>query len=362
MKRIIFTVTNDLSYDQRMQRISRTLVEAGYKVKLVGFKKSGSIPLKEETFEQKRFNMLFKKGKLFYLAYNFRLFWYLLFQKVDILVGIDLDTIISHVVVGKLRRKTIGYDAHEYFTELPEVVGRGYVGPVWRFIERFAVPKTDFRITVTQGLVDILSEKYNKPFNLVRNMPILKNMVAGEQSDPYMIYQGFLNKGRGLETIIDVMQEVDMRLVIAGDGDISQELKDLAKTKGVEDRIEFLGFVGPDELKTLTSGAILGINLLENLGLSYYHSLGNKFFDYVQAGVPQLAMNFPEYANLNKEHEVAMLLPDLDKFTVLQAIKFLLGNKGEYERLKENCLAAREKWTWEGEAKRLVEIYDGLST
>ncbi len=74
-KQIILTVTNDLSYDQRMQRISTTLVKIGYDVLLVGRKRSLSIPLKTMPFEQKRLRCWFNKGKLFYIEYNIRLFF-----------------------------------------------------------------------------------------------------------------------------------------------------------------------------------------------------------------------------------------------------------------------------------------------
>ena len=64
----------------------------------------------------------------------------------------------------------------------------------------------------------------------------------------------------------------------------------------------------PDELKSYTQKAKLGINLVEHLGLSYYYSLSNKFFDYIHAGLPQITMNFPEYKNLNDKYQVAILI------------------------------------------------------
>ncbi|HYM93602.1 MAG TPA: hypothetical protein VET23_05635, partial [Chitinophagaceae bacterium] len=78
MKRIYLTVTNDLSYDQRMQRICTSLSNNGYLVTLVGLKLHHSIPLKNETFRQKRIHCRFRKGKWFYREYNIRLFFFLL--------------------------------------------------------------------------------------------------------------------------------------------------------------------------------------------------------------------------------------------------------------------------------------------
>src|ERR1700704_1922409 len=94
MPRIIFTVINDLTYDQRMHRICNSLADAGYDVLLVGRKLSSSTPLKQEKFQQRRLKLHFTRGKLFYIEYNIRLFFFLLFKKFDIICGIDLDTIL----------------------------------------------------------------------------------------------------------------------------------------------------------------------------------------------------------------------------------------------------------------------------
>ncbi|RMG81268.1 MAG: glycosyltransferase, partial [Bacteroidetes bacterium] len=125
-KRLLFTVTNDLTYDQRMIRICTTLSRAGYDVCLIGRRRRHSEPLRpgQYPFRQKRLFCFFEKGKLFYLEYNFRLFCLLLISRFDLVCSIDLDTILPGFLVAGLRRKIQVYDAHEYFTELPEVVHR----------------------------------------------------------------------------------------------------------------------------------------------------------------------------------------------------------------------------------------------
>ena len=105
MKRITFTVTNDLSYDQRMQRICTSLVKAGYDVLLVGRKLNDSVVLKKEAFKQKRLYCFFKKGFLFYAEFNLRLFFSLLFIKTDAVCAIDLDTILPCYFISALRGK-----------------------------------------------------------------------------------------------------------------------------------------------------------------------------------------------------------------------------------------------------------------
>ncbi|MBL4649782.1 MAG: glycosyltransferase, partial [Aureispira sp.] len=62
MKKIYFTVTNDLTYDQRMIRICTSLANVGYDVWLVGSKRPNSKPLNKQAFQQKRLNCFFERG------------------------------------------------------------------------------------------------------------------------------------------------------------------------------------------------------------------------------------------------------------------------------------------------------------
>ena len=134
MKRLVFTVTNDLNYDQRMIRICTSLSNSGYKVLLIGRK--SSTPLIKKQFSQKRLYCFFNKGKLFYIEYNLRLFFYLLFAKCDLICAIDLDTIIPCYLASVLKKKRRVYDAHELFCEMKEVVSRPAIFRVWKFIEK----------------------------------------------------------------------------------------------------------------------------------------------------------------------------------------------------------------------------------
>src|SRR5215472_3995613 len=94
MKRLAFTVTNDLTYDQRMIRICTSLSRGGYHVTLIGRKQKTSVALSSQPFFQKRLHCFFQKGKAFYIEHNIRLFFFLLFKRSDLICAIDLDTIL----------------------------------------------------------------------------------------------------------------------------------------------------------------------------------------------------------------------------------------------------------------------------
>ncbi|MBT3561937.1 MAG: glycosyltransferase, partial [Flavobacteriaceae bacterium] len=63
MKRILISVTNDLTTDQRVEKTCEVLSEIGYDVLLVGRKLKKSLPI-QRNYETIRFRLLFNKGFL----------------------------------------------------------------------------------------------------------------------------------------------------------------------------------------------------------------------------------------------------------------------------------------------------------
>jgi len=363
--RIISTVTTDLTYDQRMMRICGTLSSVeGWEVCLVGREKKDSRLLDWRPYEQQRLSCFFEKGKLFYLEFNLRLFWFLLFAKVDVINAVDLDTLLPEWMVARIRGKKLVYDAHEYFTEVPEVVDRPLTKKIWESLADFLIPQVDRAYTVGEALAEVFSQRYGVTFGLVRNVPVKQDIqgVKDRINPPVILYQGALNAGRGLEVAIEAMQYLpDLQMWLAGEGDLSQQLRNQVAQLGLGERVTFLGYLLPSELKRITPQATVGLNLLENKGLSYYYSLANKAFDYIQNGVPAIHPNFPEYQRLNGAQPVSILLDSLTVTDFVEAIQKLTSDPKVYQELKSNCAIKKERYTWEEEALILITHYEGFA-
>jgi hypothetical protein len=359
-KKIVCTVINDLSTDQRMHRICDSLVDAGYHVTLIGRQLASSQKLTQKKFQQVRLKCIWNKGFLFYFEYNLLLTLWLIFHKVDIINAIDLDTIAPAWLVSKIKKVKTVYDAHEWFPYCPEIVNRPSVHKFWLEMEEIFLPKMDAIYTVSQSIANEFSKLYRREIGLVRNMPKIQSIDKTIQ-EKYILYQGALNIGRGLEELIDAMQDIDMELWIAGEGDIEQELKQKVNHQNLSHKVKFLGKIDPEKLWYYTENAWIGVNLLQNLGLNYYYSLANKFFDYVQAEIPQITMNFPEYQKMNQEFEVAILINDLNKDEIIKSVLKLNNDLDFYNHFKSQSLQAKVKWNWDIEKKTLIDIYERLS-
>lgn len=360
MKPIFFTVTNDLSYDQRMHRICTSLSEAGFDVVLVGRKLKSSIPLPKKSYRQHRLTCRFNKGLLFYAEYNLRLFFFLLFKKMDGICAIDLDTILPCLFVSKLKRVKRVYDAHEFFTELKEVRTRPGVKMVWTAVEKFALPRFGLAYTVSEGLAAAFEERYGKTFAVIRNLPVLRPIEQAPTQEKFLLFQGAVNEARGFEYLVPAMKAIPYKLVICGDGNFMSQLKLLIRKHNVADRIELRGMLPPAELRPVAEQATLGLGFAEKEGVNQYYALPNKFLEYMHAGLPQVAMNFPEYQRINSEYKVAVLVNDISVTTIVDTINRVMTDEALLAQLRENALRAREVFCWQQEEKRLMNIYKSV--
>lgn len=345
-----------------MQRICTSLATAGFSVLLVGRKMHSSVALQQQLFKQKRLRCFFNKGFLFYAEYNLRLFFYLLFVKMDVVCVIDLDTILPCYFTSLLRRKKRIYDAHELFTEMKEIITRPFVKKIWLSIEKFCVPKFKHGYTVSYSIVDEFRKRYNVNYEVIRNVPLetiqRQQALQNKQQEKTILYQGAVNEARGLENLVGAMQHVNAVLHIYGDGNIYEKIKDLIRQKKLQNKIILKGKVLPEELQLITQQAYVGINLVEPLGLNQVYSLANKFFDYIQAAIPQVTMNFNEYKKINDEKEVAVLINTVSEPEIAEAINLLLNDVVLYNKLKNNCCIARKTLNWQQEEKKLISFYN----
>jgi glycosyltransferase involved in cell wall biosynthesis len=339
----------------------------GNKVLLIGRKFSNSHSVNRD-YKIKRFSLLFNKGPLFYAEYNFRLFFLLLFSRADIYLANDLDTLYANYLASKIRGKVLVYDSHEYFTEVPELIGRNFVRNFWLRIEKRIIPKLKYAYTVCQSLSDEYYKKYNVKFSVLRNVPFKldKTICTNKKIFPVdkkiIIYQGALNIGRGIESVIKSIKFLEnVNFVIIGDGDIREQLKDLVMSENVSEQVFFTGKIPLEELTEYTVSAHLGISLEENMGLNYFYSLPNKIFDYIQAGIPVLASDFPEMKRIIESYNVGVCTLERDPKKLAEIIKSMLFDESVRDIWKKNTIKAAAELCWENEEKVFKDIIKNIS-
>ena len=140
---------------------------------------------------------------------------------------------------------------------------------------------------------------------------------------------------------------------------ITKEKKEEDEEKK-EDKVELKGMMLPDDLRTVAQKASLGLGFAEKEGIDQFHALPNKFLEYMHAGLPQIAMNFPEYQKINNEYKIAVLVDELSVKNIAKAINETMANESLLATMRENALKAREVYCWQHEEKVLIQFYKQL--
>lgn len=367
MKKVLVSVINDLVTDQRVHKVSTTLHEMGFDVTLVGRKQKSSMELNARPYRTHRMKLVFEKGVAFYVFFQIRLFFFLLFRKADVLVSNDLDTLMPNYLVGKIKGIPLVYDSHEIFTEVPELVGKSFKQNIWRKVEKWIFPKLKNVFTVNQSISDWYFDKYKVRPIVVRNMPrklrVEVKLKSKEElrlplNAKIVLLQGAgINVDRGAEELVEAMKYLEGTvLMVVGSGDVIPQLKELVARENLEGKVIFTGKVPYEILQAYTALADLGVTLDKPTNINYRLSLPNKIFDYIQAGVPVLASDLVEVARIVYDYNVGVVSTSFEPQELAKIICNAL-NSPDYATWKANAITAREILNWEHEETAIKTVY-----
>ena len=367
IKKVAFSVTNCICYDQRVLKIAETVSELGCDITIIGRRRGSCCDIDIVKFSTKRFRMLFKRGFLFYKFYNIRLFFYLLLHKYDLLVSNDLDTLLPNFLVSKLKGVSLIYDSHEFFTGLPEIQHRPFVKWVWKSIERSVFPHLKHVMTVSEPIAELYEKMYNIRPLVVRNFskssalvtPFTREDLNINPDDLLVIIQGTgINIDKGAEELVEAVNiSSGVSLLVVGSGDVLPELKEQVRNLNLENKIRFIPSVPWEILMKYTKASDVGVCLEKATNLNYRFSLANKLFDYISAGKPIIASDLPEVRKFIQTYTFGLIIQKVTPVAISREFKKLKENPELLSELKINAAIASESINWKTESLKVTEFY-----
>lgn len=368
----IISVINDLVSDQRVHRTALTLKQSGYDVLLIGRKKRNSPSITPREYQTHRMVLLFEKGPFFYAEFNLRLFLYLLTHKASLLISNDLDTLLPNYIIQKLRKIPLVYDAHEYFTGVPELEKRPLVQKFWKMIERKTIPSIFKMVTVNDSIAALYHKEYGIIPLVVRNIPLKGKTEQGytpsrfdhelPEDKKIILLQGAgININRGAEEAVSAMQFTEgALLLIIGDGDVVPALKAMVLDLNLLDKVRFLERQPLERLAGYTQLADIGITFDKDTNINYRFSLPNKLFDYIQAGLPVLASPLPEVKKVIEQYGCGALIKNHNPHHIAACFTEMLNDVPFLNECRRNALIAAEQLNGETEQLPLLKLFRQL--
>jgi len=145
------------------------------------------------------------------------------------------------------------------------------------------------------------------------------------------------------------------KLYIVGDGDVLQAMRQYADKLQLNDKVLFIGKIDFNDLFEMTISADLGLSFEKDTCLAYRYALPNKIFDYINAQIPVLVSDLPEYSNIIKSHPVGAVLTSRNARSVATQMTNLLSvpKNNWLERL----LLAKHVYCWENQEQELLSVF-----
>ena len=266
----------------------------------------------------------------------------------------------------KKRNKKVIYDAHEDLPRqiltkhwIPKIIRK----PIAYFVEKAEnniVKKIDGVITATPTINERFDKLNNNSIN-VNNYPIIGefNKTQKKLTKPQIIYAGGISIERGILEIIDSLEHLNVDLNLAGKF-LDPSLKSKLESHKLWKKVNYKGFLGRKEITELYNNSLVGMVTLYPTK-NYQTSLPVKMFEYMAAGLPVIASNFPYWESIIKKHECGICVDPTSVSEITKAIKTLVENPSIAKTMGENGLnAIKTHFNWEKEGQKLTSFYHQL--
>ena len=378
---MVHIVLNPFTQDSRVIRECKSLAKIGYNITVIAYWLEGlnleemkngyqiiRIPIATKSWSKNPIIQMIK-----YLEFFIRSLFVIKKIQPNICHGHDPDGLLIGYFAKLLWKSKLIYDSHEYWADSIHLIGnKRILFKFGRQIEKILIKRAEVVIAVNKSIADIISKENNvKSIAVVRNIPDTTQCVTQytrkglgfPECDSNIIYVGNIERGRGIDVIIEIMEMVhkDIGLVLMGrDSAFKKDMQELSKIKKLESRVRFIESVHPNQVLSVCKLADVGIAPIQNLCKSYYLSLPNKIFEYIHAELPVLVSDFPEMKNIVNNYSVGEVFNIDEPSSLIKVINNYFDNPDNMIRYKQNCLKASKVLSWDNEEKQLFNLYNQL--
>ena len=206
---------------------------------------------------------------------------------------------------------------------------------------------------------------YNAPSLKLFPQPTAKSWPAnGERL--LLCHEGSLPFDRGLKEMVEAVYYFRDRVCLRIVGDVFGEerewLKREIEDKELHDTIIITRWLPYEKVSKALNDCHVGLILFRDCIENRLAGPPNKLFNYMNAGLPVLSVDFPEMRQIIVEEECGILIYDQSAKSIIEGIEALMTNSEKLIKMSKNGKRAiRERYSWETMERKLLFSYERLS-
>jgi glycosyltransferase involved in cell wall biosynthesis len=273
----------------------------------------------------------------------------------------------------RLFRKCVIYDIHE---DLPGTVPYKEYIPAWlrqpiKHLVKFAETVAAHRMSGLVAATPAIARRFqaiNRNTVVVNNFPVASELAPLEEKEwsqrkISVCYIGGIGEGRGIRELLSATGQLTMlgvKLELAGWFSERVLYDELARTPEWQ-HVKWLGVLDRQAIAKLLSEVRAGL-VVFHPEPNCVEAQPNKLFEYMSAGIPVIASDFPLWREIIAKTGCGILVDPHDPSAIADAISYLLTHDSEAEAMGRRGRAAVEKqFNWQQEECKLLAFYTKLA-
>lgn len=368
--RIVHMTSVHLWYDMRIfMKMCRSLAACGHEVHLIA-------PCKESQGESLRegvhiHRVEFAEGRRTRFLKTTKRVWALASSiPADVYHFHDPELLVRAVRFQHRLGKPVVYDAHEdvrgaIFDKIwiPKLLRRN-LSLLTGSVEDWASRRLAGVVAATPAIARRFA---GHPRHVVINNYPLFEEFEPENTEPVatppprFTYVGGITGIRGPREMIQALALVgdDIRLAMAGEW-LNSELRNECMSLPGASRVEERGFLDRSEIRMLFRSSRAGL-VLFHPARNHIQAQPNKMFEYMSAGLPVIASDFPLWRSIIEEAGCGLLVDPMDPEAIAGAMRWIIEHPEQARAMGQKGRAAvTARYNWEREFPKLLRLYERL--
>ena len=358
-KKIALFFFGNINYDGRSYNMIKTLSENNYYVDVYH--------LSNKTEIKKNISLIglqnnYKSG--FFKFYR----WFQMIKKISLdsyssVIASDLYSLVGLRLSSK---SFVVYDLRDFFDELPSLKNKPFKKIIWKTVEKKCLPFVKTIITTSNKDKEVIKKKFKAFTHLqyytIYNYPLLCNQKKNNYlrskfninpNNKILIYQGVIEKGRGVGLLIKIISMVrGCACVIVGSGPDLLFFKQVVSSLSLKHKVFFHKKVPYVDLLKITLSADVGISFIRPTCKNNIYALPNKIFEYSICGLPVLSSNMPSITTTIKKYNLGKCCNIYNQNHIIDTVKEITQKSflNEKKSLIKNI-------AWKSQEEKFLNIF-----